>query len=146
MKCDICEKPDPQMIVILPLRQADGKLDTLACEECARKSKAYCKKHLRPHQGFMDGSTACLWCIEELVQANKDSAVDIRDRLWEALPSHEVEDLNDAAEISADVTDSSESVAILRFIASKAKRSNQGIGEVIYEITESRSVDSILWR
>ncbi len=146
MKCDICKKPNPELLIILPIHQADGRLDTIACEKCAKESKAYCKKHRRPHQGFIDGTTACLQCIEELVKVNKDDATSIRDRVREALPRDQVEDLNDAAEISAEVTGSSESIAVLRFIASKAMRSNQTIEEVINEITESHSVDYILWR
>ena len=146
MKCDICKKPISELIIILPLRQPDGKLDTLACEKCATKSKAYCAKHVRPHIGFIDGSTACIWCVDDLVTANKGNAVRIRDRIWAELLEDEIEDLNEAAEISAEITGCSDSVAILRFIASAAIRSGKSIEEIVREITTSHSIASILWK
>ncbi len=145
MNCDICGKQDLKWIVILPIHQSDGKLDTVACDGCARRSKAYCNKHWRTHQGFMDGSTACIYCVEELVKAHKDSAEVVRNRLVEALPPDEAEKLYNAATISAGIMDSIVSVAVLRFIASKAFRSNQSLEEVTREIVESRSVSCILW-
>ena len=146
MKCELCGK-DPRVIVILPRRQANGKLDTLACEACAKKSGAYCKKHDRPHVGFMDGTTACIYCIEELVKANESKAVGIYSRLRDGLSSDQLEYLGDAAETSSEVMRCSASVAVLRFIASKALRTNQTIDEVIFQVTESGrySVDYILW-
>jgi len=137
MNCDLCKKPDPKFLVILPLRQTDGKLDTLVCEDCAKKSKAYYQKHERPHLGFMDGSTACIYCVEELVEANKDNAIEIRDRVRATLPMDQLEELDDTAECAAEISKCSKSVAILRFIASKAMRSHQTVEKVIYQITKS---------
>jgi hypothetical protein len=148
MNCDICKKLDPHLIVILPIHQPNGNLDTLACEECALKSKAYCKKHERPHLGFFDGTTACAWCIEEMVKEKTDQAEEIRNCLRALLPEDQLEALNDAAEMSAEVAQCTESVAVLRFLASKAKRTNETVDDVVYQITESghSSVDYILWR
>jgi len=66
MRCEICGG-DLNVIVTLPIRQPDGKLDTLACESCAVKNDTYCQKHERAHLGFEDGTTACTSCIEEML-------------------------------------------------------------------------------
>lgn len=65
--CEICGE-DPRTLIILPIHQPNGSLITLACEECAEKSSAYCRVHHVPHQGFEDGTSACLLCIELDVQ------------------------------------------------------------------------------
>lgn len=67
LKCEICGC-SPEIINLLPIRQADGRLDTLACNECAEKSGAFCLTHQRPHLGFEDGTTACKECIDEKVE------------------------------------------------------------------------------
>lgn len=67
MRCEICGQ-DPEMIVLLPKRQPDGRLNTLACESCSKESGMYCQKHQRPHLGFEDETTACISCIEEMLE------------------------------------------------------------------------------
>lgn len=69
MKCEMCGG-DPNLIVLLPKRQPDGKLVTLACEGCSIESGMYCQKHERPHTGFTDETTACVLCIEDVVKEN----------------------------------------------------------------------------
>lgn len=68
MKCEVCGDIDPDIIVLLPKVQPDGKLDTSACESCAISSGMYCQKHERPHIGFEDETTACIPCIEEILE------------------------------------------------------------------------------
>lgn len=67
MNCEICGK-DPDSYVLLPKRQENGNLETIACVECSESSGMYCLKHQRPHLGFTDETTACIPCIEEKVQ------------------------------------------------------------------------------
>lgn len=67
MRCEICGQ-DPNLIILLPKRQADGKYNTLACEKCSVESGMYCQKHDRPHLGFEDETTACIDCIEETLE------------------------------------------------------------------------------
>ena len=137
-KCEICGQADPRIMFILPLLRANGNLNTMACEGCAKKSSAYCLKHDCQHTGFIDGSTACLRCIQELVESKKDEAPNIRDRLRQGLAPDQAEDLDDAAGLSAELNGSSESVAILRFLASKAMRTNQTVEDIIHLIAESK--------
>lgn len=68
---------DPELIVLLPKRQPDGKLVTFACEDCSVKSGMYCKKHERPHIGFEDETTACMLCIEDIVRKNGERIAEI---------------------------------------------------------------------
>ena len=70
-KCEICRSPS-SIINILPIRQQDGKLNTLACDKCAEKSGAFCPTHQRPHLGFEDGTTACKVCIDEKVATDTE--------------------------------------------------------------------------
>ncbi len=67
MNCEICGA-DPETIVLLPKKQPDGRLNTLACISCSIESGLYCQKHNRPHLGFDDGTTACIPCIEEILE------------------------------------------------------------------------------
>lgn len=94
----------------------------------------------------MDGTHACLYCIEETVKsAGEARAIKINDRLCASLPPDEIFRLNEAAEISAEIMGCREEVAILRFIASKAKRAGQTVDEVVNKIIENESVDYVLW-
>lgn len=73
--CEIC-RDSTQVVYLLPLKQPDGKLDTLACEKCAEKSGAFCITHQRPHLGFEDGTTACKVCIDEKVETDTPEIVE----------------------------------------------------------------------
>ena len=90
MTCEICRKDLDDTIVILPIRQADGKLVTLACPPCAQQSSAYCQAHQAPHMGFAEDTTACLRCIDEEVVRQAARAPEIWARLIHALPAIQV--------------------------------------------------------
>lgn len=144
MKCEVCGNDIGEVVVPLPLKRADGSLNAMACLKCAEKSTAYCLKHKRPHLGFFDDTTACIYCIEEMVDENRDKADRIFSDLREKLLSEEFEKLLDWASTSSSVSGSSRNPCILRVIAAKAKRSNQTIEEVLKKIIETRSVEYIL--
>lgn len=67
MRCELC-RSNPETIVLLPIRQPDGKLVTFACLDCSKESGHYCLEHDRPHLGLEDNTSACIICIEEAVQ------------------------------------------------------------------------------
>lgn len=144
MKCEFCGKDIGDIIVSLPLEKADGSLNTLACLKCAEKSSVYCKKHRRPHLGFIDNTTACIYCIEEMVAENRHKEINIWYDLQQKLPTEELEQLLEWATISSSITSDSQKTCILRAIATKAKRSNQSIEEVLEKIIKAESVESIL--
>ncbi len=148
-KCEICGLKDPRLIYILPLKQANGSLITIACEKCAKASSAYCKTHDMQHVGFMDGTTACMKCIDEMVTAHTKNAETIMTRLLGRLSEEEVEELTESAEISAGITGSSEAVAIVRFISTKAVRTGTKFNEVFESVaTGVKPISHILsmWR
>jgi len=72
--CEICGGSMPDFY-ILPLKQPDGKLNTLACCGCAEKSGAFCITHHHPHLGFEDETSACTECIEEKVEADSSKII-----------------------------------------------------------------------
>jgi len=74
MRCEICRK-DPETIVLLPLKQPDGRYNTFACMECSLESGHYCGKHDRPNLGFEDGTSACIKCVEEIVESDGEKIV-----------------------------------------------------------------------
>jgi hypothetical protein len=144
MKCGICGEDIGDIIVSLPIKTKDGRFNTLACLKCAEKSSAYCKKHQKPHLGFFDGTTACIDCIEEMIVENQEEYSDVLFKLKEVLPKEEFDRLVEWAIVVGEITGNSRLTCVLRAVVTKAKRSNQGIEEVIQKITEDKSVESIL--
>ncbi len=136
MNCELCQKPDPETIVMLPIPRENGSLVTMGCVECAEKSTAYCKKHAHTHLGFEDGSTACVHCVEELIQTHTAQADEIRDQLMAGLPADQKEILDEDADVSANLTGSTRSIAVLRFVAAKAQRCDESINEVVRKVGE----------
>lgn len=145
MKCKLCGSADSECFVILPIQQKDGSLCIMACLECARKSDAYCKRHRMPHLGFTDQTTACPRCIELLVKKHAFQAEQIADRLTRMLPPEADGELHEFAEIGVALSGQSESMAILRAIASKAERTDSGVIAVIDRMIADGSVSYVLW-
>lgn len=143
MKCKLCGKDIGDIIVSLPLEKADGSLNTLACLKCAENSSVYCKKHRRPHLGFIDNTTACIYCIEEMVAKNQHKEINIWYDLRQKLPTEEFDRIMEWATISSSITSDSRKTCILRAIVTKAKRNNQSIEEVLEKIIKAKSVESI---
>lgn len=146
MKCELCKKKDPKTMYILPLHQKDGKLDTMACEGCAKKSTAYCLKHDRIHQGYMDGTTACLSCVNELVQSEREiyGEWQIFQDIMVALDKNDAAQLDELADISASIVGDDRAMALLRFLASKACRNGLKVEEVTRRVINSRSIAFLL--
>lgn len=97
------------------------------------------------HQGFVDGSTACLICVNELAQENESRAGNILHCLSEALSKDQFEDLSQAAEDSSLTTGDPREVSVLRFIVCKAVRKGRTIDDVIGQLTADKSARFILW-
>jgi hypothetical protein len=147
MDCQKCGKHEPQHIMLLPVQNPGDSPGWLVCEECGRKSGAFCEKHNSIHQGFIDGTTACLRCIEEMVASRANDAEGIREKIWEFLSKPDRDVLDDAAEVAAEIMGCSESMAVLRFVASKALRTHQTVDDVAYQVTEPGRypISYILW-
>lgn len=150
MYCEICKSENSPIIVVLPLRQEDGQLSTMACMNCAEKSSVFCNKHGRPHLGFNDGSTACIFCIEEVVIAKQHEIPVILTTLGTQLPQKQYQRLLDWANfvstmgktMGADFGPTQ--ICILRALATKAMRSQTDIEEVVAMLIKTKSVSSII--
>ncbi len=144
MDCEICKAVDPGCIVILPIRQSEGNLITIACKSCAEISTAFCTTHDQVHQGFMDGTTACPACIEEMVRSQIDQAMTISNRLVVSLPEHQLKQLEEAVETASYFTRVPFEVCVLRFIATKAMRTGRMLHDVFVQVIKEQSADFIL--
>ena len=67
MNCEVCGNESKEY-ALLPIRQPDGKLNTIACLDCSIESGVYCTRHNSPHVGFYDETTACRRCIDDLTR------------------------------------------------------------------------------
>lgn len=68
MECEICGVPATDLAIV-PIKQENGSLITIACIPCARRLGVFCDQHQRPHLGFEGGTHACVLCIEEEVES-----------------------------------------------------------------------------
>lgn len=143
LECNACGK-DADEFVVLSVKREDGSLVSIVCVSCAENSPEYCKKHDRPHMGFMDGTTACLSCIEETITKKESQGFNVWGLFKEKLPAEELFQLLDWADFSALITGNSKERCVLRAVVTKALRNNQEIEEVIREVLEEKSISSIL--
>ena len=144
MDCELCGDSEADSLIILSLRQPDGRLNTIACLKCARESPAYCNKHERPHVGFEDNTTACLMCIEEMVRKHRTEEMSIFHTLEQKLPRREFDLLLEWADVSSSISGDSAATCILRALATKARRTKKSIAEIVEEVTAEQSISSIL--
>ena len=143
MKCELCGE-DRLKLTLLPLRQPNGKRNTFACDRCMKASSAYCRVHDTVHIGFLDGSTACGSCIEEMTRARIPFAFQMWSSILAVLPPFEKEWLAHICKMSSLMTDDGEEISILRFVASRAARTGQTPEQVLKEINKRRSVEFLL--
>lgn len=143
MKCEICGQ-DKDPLNILPIKQSDGKLETLACDDCAYKTGLFCKIHKRPHQGFVDGTNACLLCINELAEAHKARALEIYESLEQKLKKTEWTRLNLWAKSSCVIIGERPEYYIIIAIASLTMRLESKFDDVLAMIRETGKIDLLI--
>lgn len=145
MNCAFC-RIDPDLVVLVPVKENGRTTSSFSCLDCAVKKGVYCEKHDRPHTGFHgDDSTACLSCIEEEVQATEeDRTEEIYSLIRGVLKPDELEDLEDAIEMSSACTGNGDSVSLFRFIVTRAKRLHLSPDEIVVQVLEKRSAAIIL--
>lgn len=147
MRCELCGKDIGDTIVLLPIKKPDGALSSMACLSCAENSSAYCKKHERPHLGFMDNNTtACILCIEEVVAQKENEEVLIFDKILEVLPPEEKKDLLDWTTTIASLKREREATSVLRAVATKALRLKKTVDEMVTQIIRDKSAEFVLPR
>lgn len=145
MKCELCGREIGDTIVLLPIKRTDGALSTMACLKCAENSSAYCKKHGRPHLGFMDdNSTACRLCVEELVAQKENEEVFIFNKILEAIPLAEKKRLLEWATSVASIKHEREATSVLRAVVTKALRLKKTVEKMVAQVISEKSIKSIL--
>jgi len=87
----MCRGDIGDVLIRLPIRQPDGALNTLVCESCAEKSDVYCLTHKRSHLGFVDETTICTLCVEEILEKDGEriagrlaAAISVSDKALES--------------------------------------------------------------
>lgn len=136
MKCELCGT-DPQTISILPFPNGKGSLDTMACVPCAIESGHYCEKHERPHLGSMCGKSACLACVQELVELNADRDATIAELVRDRLLREEWEQVEDYVRTAILVTEETQNRGLLRILAWKAQR-------FFLEVPQDRRIKAVI--
>ncbi|TRZ64489.1 MAG: hypothetical protein D4Q79_01395 [Spirochaetia bacterium] len=145
MKCELCGKDIGETIVLLPIKKTDGTLSTMACLDCVENSPAYCKKHGRPHLGFMgDDTTACILCIEELTAEKENEEMSVFNEILEAIPLEKRKRLLDYAITISSIKYECEATSVLRAVATKALRLKKTVEEIVIQIVNEKSAESIL--
>ena len=129
----ICEKcgRETDTLVLVPIRQADGKLEPICCEVCAPSSDVYCRIHDRYHTGFTDGTHACIECVEDAVQVHgQQYGHKLLDRIDNA--SDQWQPLFEWAEMVMEVTNESYEMIVGRAIICLAIRQGLAYNDVTH--------------
>lgn len=143
MTCEECMSQHTELYSV-PLHKPTGELCALVCRACAERLSLLCREHDTIHEGFADGTHACLACIEDDVCKYQHSAAPIYQRLKTTLPPTALDDLVTRARMSRTITGDTTDRAILRFIITKQHRSNQTISQIVYTMIETESVQLVL--
>lgn len=145
MRCELCGRDIGNEIVLLPIKRSDGALSSMACLNCAQSSSAYCKRHERPHLGFLgDDSTACVCCIEELITEKQNEEVLVFTKILEAIPPEEKKHLLEWAITVARIKHEREATSVLRAVVTKALRLKKTVEEMAAQVVCGKSIESIL--
>lgn len=139
--CEICRKTT-DTIVSLPIKREDGSLNTLACESCSKESSAYCNKHSSVHIGFADNTSACVNCIENIID---NDALQIYESFSKSLEGTQkefeiLEELNEWASISSQITGDPKWISIVRSIVTVSERKAISVDDVIEKTLEKGSI------
>jgi len=103
MRCVFCGR-DPNPVVLVPLQDAEGRLEQFACVTCAAEHGLYCSKHDRPHLGFQDGTHACVECVEEDAASHEALGAVLNVRINVEFPLPEVERIDEYLDEAGYVT------------------------------------------
>ncbi len=143
MRCEL-RNHEADHLVLLPIHQPDGSSITTACLEHARESGAFCNTHEEPHLGFMDGTHACVRCIEDEVAQSTYLASSFAKVIRDRLSRDDLIELTEWSSVSSETNGSTEDVCILRAVITTAHRLGITDQEVIQEIIDRKTVEVIL--
>lgn len=147
MKCELCHT-EQDVFALLPIKQVDGALQTIACRNCGIKAGKYCTKHDIPHTGFDgDETTACLRCIEDEVRVEASQGPRYLVWLTAELPPTERDRLQEWFEMVTEITGQDEATCLMRALITKKLRTQApDCDTIVRQVIVLRSVDAILPR
>ncbi len=116
----------------------------IICLACGIEAGVYCEKHDVPHQGFDDGSTACLECIDEEVQLKLGRRTGIGRLIERSLPPEEFAILKKAARGAGHIWRCGWREALLRLVVSKAQRIREEFVVAVSNLIEDGTAEFLL--
>jgi hypothetical protein len=143
MICELCSKSVPHDVVILPIKQGNGKLDTIACMECAEKQPTFCLKHMLPHIGFEEGGTVCRCCVTDRERELESQGVIYLRQIEGILPEFELlrfkDRMNEYLELGHPLE-----WTVLHLLVVKAMRQGKTEVDILKELELSKNADTII--
>lgn len=115
----------------------------MGCIPCWRERGFWCDRHDQGHQGFTDGTSACLACVEEMVDRREGRVLVLRE-IMATFPKDEITELEEWLATVTEITGQSRERCFTRAIATLALRTKTPFSWVAQKIRTDRSVASIL--
>jgi hypothetical protein len=116
----------------------------LICVNCGKTAGVYCEKHEVPHQGFDDGSTACLMCINEEVRDGIGRREEIAEFIRTGLPPEEFEEIQEMTEATGVICCCDWQTALLRLLVCKAQRNREELLITVSNLIEEGTAAFLL--
>lgn len=104
----------------------------------------WCGRHNRGHQGFVDGTSACLQCIEEESERSETTGGAFLQEILSVLSRDEREELLNWLGLVEELTRTSRARCFTRALATKALRTKTSLDAVMQEVSKTRSVAKII--
>lgn len=143
MKCERCGE-DAYELAIIPLK-SEKSPQTIACVSCAIKVGLYCTDHQKPHQGFSNGTAACLDCIEDLVRETEPRAMEfIYETLKENVSEESWRELEEWARASSELTKDSKEKCVYRAVITASLRFKMSIEKMLEKRFLEKGVNFML--
>lgn len=143
MRCDVCGE-NVERLTILPIKnERTGTLETLACTSCARESSAFCANHNRAHLGYADRTTACLQCIDEMVELERENAFRIFESLRVIAPKGFAE-VRERIEDDVAMGGGDKEIFLMRLFATKALRSGKSFDDTLEQAYREKDISFLL--
>lgn len=139
-ECGLCGQEASLWIVNPDIRSEQ----VLICVVCGIKNGVYCEGHDIPHQGFADGSTACLKCIDREVRLNSDRRIAVTQFIESCLPPEEFADLREVAELAASISGPDLETALLCFAVTKSQRRRESLAVILAQLSQEGTAAFLL--
>ena len=144
MNCEICGmQSGPVYSIKIP--KDSHKPFTYVCKSCAIKKGIFCLKHEILHEGFVDGTTACIACTEEVLVFHELCGIEeVYADIRGILPYFEAMLFDEAIGTVATYSQNYKSVVLFRYIVSASARSGVPVQDMVNRIKSRKTIKKIL--